>query len=245
MKRLRTRTNTDPFMRSKIAGPEEGDLIFVKGVGDCKVHDVKVKIDGISGHIYYEVHANTGEGNMAIASFPAEVLMHTGFSWSSSQVPFDLTIERCENEFFIQDLDSQCEYNVEASGPSLALANLRLDIANTGKSQPLGDTVAIHQVYSFTLIPSIQRWMASIKQILHLGGKSQGPLRDCFTHPDGRVTAFGPLNRCKKAKLVEMQMDLESLFKKHIPEGIMWPALSEAELYDTKTLLPLKMDVGE
>ena len=245
MKRLRTRTNTDSFMESKLTGPEEGDLIFVKGVGDCKVDNVKVKIDGLSGHIYYEVHANTGKG-VAIASFPAEVLMHTGFAWSTSQVPFDLTMERHENSYFIQDLESQAEYNVEASTASLALASLRLNIANTRIGEPLGDTVAIHRVYSFTLTPSIQRWMASIRQILHLGSKAQGPLRDCFTHPDGRVTATGPLKRIqKKDKLVEMQMDLESVFKKHIPEGIMWPALSEAELYDTKTLLPLKMDVGE
>ena len=246
MKRLRTRTNTEHFMESKVTGPEEGDLIFVKGVGDCKVHNVKVKIDGMSGHIYYEVHAETGKGDMSIASFPAEVLMHTGFSWSTTQVPFELSMELHKNDFFIIDIDSQREFNVSAGSPSIALANLRLKIANDRQARKLGDTLAVHRVFSFTLTPSIQRWMASVKQILHLGSKSQGPLRDCFTHPEGGITALEPLRRTlSKSKLVEMQMDIESLFKKHIPEGIMWPALCEGELYDTKTMLPLQMDVGE
>ncbi len=238
MKDLWERRTTERNMRTRYSGPEEGDLIYVGGkTGDCIVRSVRVKMDQNS-HIHYRISAKTPSGQIVFSHFPAETLLHTGFSWSNTEIPFELSLTEHKNSFHIVDLDSQSEYDVHAESPSLALARLRME-------EKIGDTVALHRVCSFTLIPSIERWLASIRNIINLGGQGQGVLRDCFTHPSGKTTAMGPLSRInKKSQLVEMQIDLESVLKKHMPEGIVWPALTEAEYYDTQTLQPLQMELG-
>ena len=238
MKDLLQGRNTRRNMKTRYSGPEEGDMIYVGGKnGDCVVRSVRVNMDQ-NKHIHYRISAKTPSGETVFSHFPAETLLHTGFSWTSTEIPFDLSLKEHENCFHIVDLESQEQFDVHASSPSMALAKLRMN-------EQIGDTVAIHRVCSFTLTPSIDRWIATIRNIINMGGRSEGVLRDCFTHPLGRETAIAPLNRIsKKSQLVEMQMDLESVMKKHMPEGISWPALTEAIYYDTQTMKPLEMELG-
>jgi hypothetical protein len=127
----------------------------------------------------------------------------------------------------------------EGATPGMALGKLRT-------LQNISSTVAIHRVYSFTLQPSAKRWIASVRRVIRQGARTEGPLRDCFTHPSSTIAALAPLKRVNTIpKLVEMQMDLESVFRKHMPEGIKWPAISEGIRYDTETMTPLKMEIGE
>lgn len=237
MKDLLQGRNTGRNMKTKFS-PEEGDMIYVGGKnGDCEVRSVRVKMDR-NNHIHYKITATTACGDTVYSHFPAETLLHTGFSWTNTEIPFDLSLKEHENCFHIVDLESQKLYDVHAPSPSMALANLRIN-------ENIGDTVAIHRVCSFTLTPSVERLIATIRNIIHMGSRSEGVLRDCFTHPLGKETALGPLNRIsKKTQLVEMQMDLESVMKKHMPEGISWPALTEAIYFDTETMKPLEMELG-
>lgn len=238
MKDLLRGSSTGRNMKNRFS-PEEGDMIYVGGKnGDCEVRSVRVKMDR-NNHIHYKISARTPSGDTVSSHFPAETLLHTGFSWTHTEIPFDLSLKEHENCFHIVDLDTHEQYDVHAPSPSMALAKLRMD-------ERIGDTVAIHRVCSFTLTPSIERWIASIRNIIHRGSRSEGVLRDCFTHPSGKETALGPLNRMtNKIQLVEMQMDLESVMKKHMPEGISWPALTEAIYYDTQSMKMLEMELSE
>jgi len=242
VKILRTGTPTPLFMERTKAGPEGGDFIFVKGEGDCKVETSKVRIDANNKSITYKIRAITDSGDVVVGHFPAEELFHSGFSWSNTQVPFELSLEEHKGCFHIIDLESQDAYDIithEFATPAMALAKLRM------QQQDISPYVDVHSVYAFVLKPSAQRWMASIRRLILNGTHTEGPLRDCFTHPLSAVTALAPLKKINKtSQLVEMQMDMESVFKKHIPEGIKWPALSEGVRYDTMTMTPLKMEIG-
>jgi hypothetical protein len=242
VKALRTGTLTPPFMQPRLTGPERGDYIFVNGAGDCIVRDSKIRIDAANKFISYKITAITDKGESVVANFPAEVLLHTGFSWANTQIPFELSLKEHRGCFHIIDLDSQEAFDIvlnEGATPGMALGKLRT-------LHKISSTVAIHRVYSFTLQPSAQRWIASVRRAIRQGTHCEGPLRDCFTHPSATITALAPLKRVNTIpKLVEMQMDLESVFQKHMPEGIKWPALSEGALYDTETMTPLKVEVGE
>jgi len=230
-------------MERRKAGPEGGDFIFVKGEGDCKVETSTVRIDANNKCITYKIRAVTDSGDVVVSHFPAEELFHSGFSWSNTRIPFELSLEEHKGCFHIVDLDSQNAYDIvahESTTPAMALAKLRM------QQQDISPTVDIHAVYAFVLQPSAQRWLASIRRMVLQGTHTEGPLRDCFTHPLSAVTALAPLKNINNiSQVMEMQMDIESVFKKHIPEGIKWPALSEGVRYDTVTMKPLKMEMGE
>ena len=226
---LSQRMPPHPMFKEQVQeeGPNEGDIINIKGVGPCEIKEARMVFEPEYEHTFFRIIVQGPDGRHFATQLPAEVLHFTGWAWTDSNIPFVVNICREDNLWHLVDLDSQREHDFEAVSESAAVAQL---ISNT---PGIGDVVMVHPIFTFSLSPSGSRWLASVRRSITSGGIGQGPLSDCFTHPDAFVCAKGPFLDLSHRKVLDFSQDLDDLFEKHFPCGIQWPAIGDGEPYCT------------